>query len=148
MMRVIRLVIAAFLVSLAPGTSWAQDGEIVVRGTAAKAEIERILIADNLNPETMSTRDIADTIAGIERGRAPKDFWTAYQAHVRAWQRLAAAEEEAQRTVNDPGAFRDVAVKLVAAEQQIESTFDEVERIALSYGAKMPIPPSELERIA
>ena len=128
-MRTIRLIMAALLVGLSP-TARAQSGEIVVHGVAAKVEIERILDADNLNTGSLGSRFVADTIAGISRGRAPADFWYAYQAHVRAWQRLADAEDRAARALEDVPSSADSASLVVDAEQQIETTFDEVERIA------------------
>lgn len=143
-MLMIRLVIAAILVGLSPAAVTAQDNEIVVRGSAARVEIERILNADNLNTVSLSARDVADTIVGINRGRAPADFWDAYQAHVRAWQRLADAEDRARRLLDNGTSFAEVAAQVVEAERLIESTFDEVERIALGYGARMPIPPVEI----
>lgn len=122
----------------------AQDSEIVVHGIAAKVEIERILNADNLNTGSLGARFVADTIVEIPRGRAPADFWSAYQAHVRAWRRLADAEDEALRGSEDVASSAESAAMVIEAERQIEATFDEVERIARSHGARMPVPLAEI----
>ena len=138
------MVVAAFLIGLSPVVANAQDEGIVVHGDAAKVEIERILNADNLNTGSLGARFVAETISGITRGRAPLDFWTAYQAHVRAWYGLANAEEQARGMPEDLASAADSAALVVDAERQIAQTFDEVERIAISYGARMPVPPMEV----
>jgi hypothetical protein len=104
----------------------AQGGDIVVRGDVARKEIERILSADNVDTSRLSAGQVAEAIGGIARGRAPEDFWAAYQAHVAAWKRLAGATG---------------SVETALGEQAIEATFDEVERIAGFYGALLPTPP-------
>lgn len=128
-MRRVRL-IALALVALpslsVSGAVAAQDSDIVVRGDVARKEIERILRADNLDTSRLAAREIAEAISGIERGRAPDDFWAAYQDHVAAWKRLAEASGRAEQAL---------------AEQGIEASFDEVERIAGLYGARLPTPP-------
>ena len=60
-------------------------------------EIERILEADNLDTSQLSPRDVVEIVSGIERGRAPQDFWDAYQLHVQAWTRLADMVDLIQR---------------------------------------------------
>ena len=114
-MRTIRLIIAAFLIVLAPAAVTAQDNQIVVRGTAATVEIERILNADNLNTASISSGGVADTIAAIPRGNAPADFWNAYQAHVRAWRRLADAEDQARRLAEDGTSSAETARSSIAS---------------------------------
>lgn len=104
----------------------AQGSDIVVKGDVARKEIERILNADNVDTSRLGAGDVAEVIGGIERGRAPKDFWEAYRSHVAAWNRLAGAEGE---------------LEIALAEQAIEATFDEVERLARHYGAILPTPP-------
>lgn len=106
----------------------AQNGDIVVRGDVARKEIERILNTDNVDTSRLGAGEVADAIGGIRRGRAPDDFWAAYQAHIAAWNRLAGAAE---------------GLETALAEQAIEATFDEVERIARLYGALLPTPPWE-----
>jgi hypothetical protein len=115
----------------------AQDAEIVVRGDSSRMEIERILEADNVDTSRLGSREVADAMAGIERGRAPEDFWLAYRAHVEAWQRLAETE-----TISRKQAIlsRESAEALARAQQAIEDSFDEVERIARSHGARLPTP--------
>jgi hypothetical protein len=135
-MMLIRL---AMLVLLAPplaATAAAQNPDIVVRGDVARSEIERILRADNLDTSRLGPREVADSIGAIERGRAPDDFWLAYRAHVTAWVRLAEAED-AVRLRPGPAA----SAELEKADQAIDSTFDDVERIARLYGARLPTPP-------
>ena len=110
---------------------------------AARAEIERILEADNLDTGRLNPREVADTIASIARGRAPEDFWQAYQAHVRAWRQFAELVERAVRQQGE-STFIEGEEELVAAERAIDTTFDEVERIARRYGARIPVQPANL----
>ena len=115
----------------------AQQGDIVVRGDVARTEIERILRADNVDTSRLGAREVAEAIAAIERGRAPDDFWAAYQAHVRAWEQLADAEEKGAKDFETGfGGTGEVA----KAARAIDFTFDQVERIARDYGARLPIP--------
>jgi hypothetical protein len=136
-LRLIRLALLALLALAAPAAVTAQEPDIVVRGDVARHEIERILAADNVDTSKLSEREVADAIRGVERGRAPQDFWLAYRAHVLAWERLADA---AERIRGDKGESFFEAEERVKAEQAIDATFDEVERIARSYGARLPIP--------
>jgi hypothetical protein len=125
-MRWIGLAALALLALQSPAVGAAQSSDIVVRGDVARKEIERILDADNLDTSQLSAREVADLIGGIERGRAPDDFWTAYRAHVAAWNRRADAAEDIEQAL---------------ADQAIEASFDEVERIAHRYRARLPVPP-------
>jgi hypothetical protein len=144
MLRILMLVSAALL---APAQAAAQQPDAGVAADAARGEIERILNADNLDNSRLSPRDVAETIAGIERGRAPEDFWAAYQLHVRAWARLADAVDRAQRAQGE-STLGEGMEEVEAAVQAIETTFDEVERIALRYGARLPSPPVDTNSIA
>ena len=121
----------------------APGDQVIVRGDAVtRMEIERILNADNVDTSQLTPRQVADTIQAIRRGRAPDDFWTAYQAHVRAWATMAAASERLERLANAKASLQaDAMADMTEAQAAIESTFDEVERIAGSYGAAMPAPP-------
>ena len=150
-MRILRSIVPALLALLVAGSAGAavaaqqQTGQ--ARGTVAeRQEIERILQADNLDTGRLTSRQVATTIRGIRRGSAPEDFWTAYQAHVRAWERAADAEERAVGLMADkrPDLERAVADYL-EAEEAIETTFTEVERIARSYGATLPTPIEDVE---
>jgi hypothetical protein len=136
-MRLVRLIVLALLPFAVPASASGPDADIVVRGDVSRSEIERILAADNVDTSRLSEREVADAVAEVARGRAPQDFWAAYQAHVRAWERLADAAEKPRR---EEGESRFEAEELVKAEQAIEATFDEVERIARSYGARLPAP--------
>jgi hypothetical protein len=102
--------------------------EIVVKASLARAEIERILRADNLDTANTNPGILADAMGRIRRGKAPIDFWNSYQSHVRAWELFADVAGNAQSDQREA----------IAAERAINSTFDEVERIALRYGARMP----------
>ena len=144
---ILRLLALAFVALLAPAQLAAQEPDIVVQGEAARTEIERILNADNLDTSRLSPREVADAIALIERGRAPQDFWDAYQLHVRAWSRLADAFERAQRQQGE-STFVEGMDEVETAADAIESTFDEVERIAQRYGARLPVPPVDTQTIA
>ena len=134
-MRFERLALLALLALPVTASATAPEPDIVVRGGVERSEIERILAADNVDTSRLSERDVADIVARIERGRAPKDFWLAYRAHVLAWERLADAVERASQ-----GESLLKAEEVVKAEQAIDSTFDEVERIARAYGARLPTP--------
>ena len=135
-MQLVRLALLALLAVPIAAPLSAQGPDIVVDGGVKRSEIERILAADNVDTSRLSEREVADSIARVRRGRAPQDFWLAYRAHVLAWKRLADAVEDADR----PGATRSDAEEVVRAEEAIEATFDEVERIARSYGARLPTP--------
>lgn len=135
-MRFARLVLLALLALAAASPLTARDPDIVVEGGIHRAEIERILAEDNVDTSRLSERQVADSIDQVKRGRAPKDFWLAYRAHVLAWKRLAEAVERAARS-GSPFGSEDRA----KADRAIEATFDEVERIARSYGARLPTPP-------
>jgi len=136
-MRWVRLALLALLAFATPAAVSAQEAEIVVRGDVGRSEIERILAADNLDTSRLSAREVADAVADVERGRAPEDFWAAYRAHVLAWERLAGAIEQAGERQTE-ARFEDE--EIIRAEQAIEATFDEVERIARAYGARLPTP--------
>ena len=114
-----------------PGWSRQAETEIVIRADIRRFEIERILVADNLDTSRLAPREVADRTAAIPRGRAPEDFWLAYQVHVDAWQRLAEAIENVRQSDND---------EVRVAERSINASFDDVERIARRYGAEMPRP--------
>lgn len=155
-MRFVRpAVFAAFALAM-PASLPAQDRppsaapqaeqDIVVRGESARREIERILREDNLNSDRLSPREVADTMATIARGRAPEDFWTAYQTHVQAWQAYAdqveqAAPQQGESSFGDEGGAGE-------AQVAIQTTFAEVERIARRYGARLPAPPVDVRSIA
>jgi len=144
-MRILLLAIAALA---APATAAiAQDQEVVVRAETPRAEIERILDADNLDTTRLSPRDVAEIMAGIERGRAPDDFWTAYQLHVLAWVNLANVVDSV-RQAGAESAFVDGLNELAEAQAAIGTTFDEVERIARLYHARLPRPRIDTRTIA
>ena len=136
----VSLVVILLAAAAPAGSSALAQSDVVVRADVAKAEIERILNADNLDTEAMDPREIADAIAASPRGRAPDDFWQAYQKHVDAWEDMAALTDGPDSGADD--------VELDSADRLINRTFDEVERIARSYGARMPMPMSEVRRTA
>jgi hypothetical protein len=129
----------ALLPLTSPSAAAAQGTDIVVLGDSRKVEIERILDADNIDTARLPAREVADMMVRIVRGRAPEDFWLAYRAHVTAWQRLAQAESGRRRIAD--GVDGDEAV--IRAEQAVERSFDEVERLARRYGARVPAPVSK-----
>ena len=108
-----------------------------------REEIARILAADNLDANVLTTRQVAETIRAIPRGQAPDDFWSAYQAHVRAWETSVWAGEKAARLDGkDPAAAQPAIAAHTEALAAIEATFAEVLRIAESYGVMRPEPPA------
>ena len=134
-MALFRIVVAALPIvaiacSVRPGPAFAQEAEIVVEAPSSRIEIERILVADNLNTATMEPHDIVATMRGIPRGTAPEDFWTSYQQHLGAWQRFAAGTDDSRTTADE----------LKALRRLVNATFDAVERLALRYGARLPDP--------
>ena len=132
-----------------PADAAPQSDEIVVTANRPIWEIERILRLDNLDTGWLGPREIAETMDGITRGRAPEDFWTAYRTHVDAWRKLADATERVRSKLGEPLSIDDEEGSALArAELAIDLTFDEVERIAKGYGAKMPVPRSRLNAIA
>jgi hypothetical protein len=129
------LVFLVLAVPIAPAAPQASD--IVVRGVAARTEIERILEADNVDTSRLSSRAVAEALATIDRGGAPNDFWAAYQVHVAAWVRLADVETAlSKHRVPMPEDVKTLAI----AEAAIGESFDQVERIARRYGARLPTP--------
>ena len=144
-MLLVRPALLAFLALGIPAATPAQvrtqDGEeIVVNSAAARAEIERILNEDSLTSRQPTPREVVEQMTGIERGRAPQDFWAAYQLHVQAWERYAGLVEQTGRSSQgDPSYGLDGDAG--EAQQAISTTFAEVERIARRYGARLPTPP-------
>jgi hypothetical protein len=116
----------------------ASSPDVVVRASAARPAIERILRADNLDVEHLPASDVADIMSEIPRGGAPLDFWTAYQAHVRAWQDYADAKERARRANPTDIDNAPDGAAIADARKRISSTFDLVERIAREYGVRLP----------
>ena len=112
----------AIACAAAPASAQATDNEIVVRSVSSRAEIQRILDADNVDTLNLDTRSVADGMALIERGRAPEDFWAAYQTHVRAWEKLADAEDQARIMAQDPGKMPEATALVAEAQEQIEAT--------------------------
>lgn len=139
-MRINWLIMGAFLGLLAPPAAAAQTDDVVVYASSARAEIERILRADNLDTDTLASRVVADAMAGIKRGQAPDDFWRAYQAHVRAWHQLAVVERLVRDGRDAPPSLDHRKAVRAAAERRIGTTFDVVERIARRYGVRLPVP--------
>ena len=124
-----RLGLSAALLVLAASAA-AQEPEIVVEAPLHRTEIERILEADNLDLATMTPREVAETLARIPRGGAPDEFWARYQGHVRAWWSYAALKDDDRVHSHDVSEAKDM----------VNQTFDDVERIAESYGARLPEP--------
>jgi hypothetical protein len=118
--------------------------DIIVRSSAARPAIQRILEADNLDIERLPAGEVAARMREIGRGAAPVEFWAAYQEHVRAWTDYAEAKTRARRSdplqVDDAPDGRTIA----AARRRINATFDVVEAIAKRYGAWPPRTPTRL----
>ena len=147
-MTKMRILLAALALVPAASPAPAQDQEVVVRGETPRAEIERILDADNLDTARLSPREVLEIMNGIARGGAPEDFWSAYQLHVQAWARLADVVDQAQQRQRSESAFGDGMDELAAAAAAIGTTFDEVERIARLYHARLPAPRIDTRTIA
>ena len=143
-MRIIWLVMSIFLAPFAAAAGVAQQADITVTAIPARIEIERILTSDNVDTESLGTRGVATAIAGIVRGQAPLDFWLVYGMHVAAWEQLADAEDRLSAAQDAPARDHWMA-QADRANRAIEATFTEVERIARRYGAKMPVPVSDIK---
>jgi hypothetical protein len=141
-MRIMSLCALALLALPSPALAQAPSGDI-----AARQEIERILQEDNLTSSQPTPRQVAETMAAISRGQAPEDFWTAYQTHVQAWQRYASAVEQAPQGQQGESTFEPEG-EAGEAQQAIQTSFAEVERIALRYGARLPAAPVDVRSIA
>lgn len=138
-----RVFLPALLALFAPAAAAAaQQPDIVVNGEVARVEIERILEADNLDADRLSPREVVEIMAGIERGRAPEDFWEAYQMHLRAWRQFADVVD-AILAQQGESAFAEREEELAQAEQAVDATFGVVEALARRYGARLPVPPGE-----
>ena len=137
----------ALLAPFAPTAFAAQQPDIVVEAPEARVEIERILEADNLDVERLSPREVVGIMEAIERGNAPNDFWEVYQQHLRAWQLFADLVDTVLRQKGE-SAFAEREEELAQAEEAVNATFDVVERIALRYGARMPVPPGKRVPVA
>jgi hypothetical protein len=147
-MRIWSLTALALVALTAPAMAQqAPSGEIVVQGAAVRQEIERILREDSLTSSRPTPREVAETMAAIARGRAPEDFWTAYQTHVQAWERYADAVEQSPQQQQSESNFGQEGAA-GEAQQAIETTFAEVERIARRYGARLPTAPIDPRTIA
>jgi hypothetical protein len=142
-----RFLLPTLAALLAPPAAMAQEQEVVVRAETPRAEIERILNADNLDTARLSPREVAGIISGIERGRAPDDFWTPYRLHVEAWARLADVADSVEHR-QAGSSFGEGRAELAAAQAAIGTTFDEVERIARQYRARLPVPLVDTRTIA
>jgi hypothetical protein len=142
-MRGFWLPLLTFAAAVPAAAASAPASAAVAQDATARSEIERILQADNLDTSRMSPREVVETIATIGRGRAPEDFWQAYQAHVRAWQHFAELVERAVRQQGE-STFIEGEEELEAAGRAIDSTFAEVERIARRYGARIPVQPANV----
>jgi hypothetical protein len=148
-MRFLSLTVLALATLTVPALAQQEPaGDIVVHGAAARQEIERILREDSLTSSRPTPREVAETMAIIARGRAPEDFWTAYQTHVQAWQRYAEVVEQSPQQGQQGESTFGAEGEAGEAQQAIESTFVEVERIARRYGARLPAAPIDPRTIA
>lgn len=146
-MRLIKLIAAALIMTVSPMTAAvAQDAGTPAR-TNVRTEIERILNADSESSAQSTPREVAELIATIPQGGAPADFWAAYQGHVLAWAQYAVLADSATQQRLET-AIAENAEELAAAETAIDTTFAEVERIARSYGARLPGPRIDPNSVA
>jgi len=123
---------------------FAAEPDIVITRSAAVPAIERILAADNLDVDTLSPQEIAAAMRDIRQGAAPREFWVAYQAHVKAWNDYAAALDAA--AMRKPGELAPTGSEWAVGEARtrINATFDEVERLARLRGATIPLPRTKV----
>ena len=124
--------------SVADPSATVSSQQVVVQASAARPAIERILTADNLDVEELPAGEVAARMGEITRGAAPLEFWTAYQAHVRAWRVYADAKDRAQSADSTDRGNQVDGRAIVDARQRINRTFDAVEAIAKRHGAWPP----------
>lgn len=159
---------AGFLILLigAIGFTAAKPGAFVADASpAAREAIERVLQEDaRTNPGAPSVAEVVDRMRRIDLAGCPQDFRAAYVAHIHAWERFAAVERQAialqshrqsgeafaewlvRSAMGDPygkiheslEADRQLQQHVQEAKQQIQSTFQRVEALAIGYGAKLP----------
>ena len=98
----------------------------------------RILEADNLDVEALPASEVAARMGAITQGAAPSEFWTAYRAHVRAWEDYALAKNRVRGADALTGPSLEEAGAVVAARGRINATFDAVEATARRFGAWPP----------
>ena len=109
---------------------------MTVRASAALPAIERILKADNIDIDRLSPAEVATRMEEIEQGAAPREFWAAYQVHVRAWRAYATALQASRSS--DPRSLDGSAGSATEARSAINRSFAVVEAIARRYGARIP----------
>lgn len=128
--------LAVALLIVAPAPTGQQ--QVTVAASAARPAIMRILEADNLDVEALAASEVAARMGEITQGAAPREFWTAYQAHVRAWADYARAKAKMRGADALTGPSLEEAGAVVAARGRINATFDAVEAIARRFGAWPP----------
>lgn len=111
-----------------------------------KACIERVLQEDSESSENAeSVSEVVARMRAIDTSGCPADFRTAYLAHIHAWEEARKVEQEAKK-LGKPDGFWDglqaISLKNAgnSASQKIGQTFQEVERVAVLHGAKLPSP--------
>lgn len=126
------------------------------------ASIERVLRQDNSAAENAeNVQEVVGNMRSIRISGCPADFREAYVAHIHAWESLAEVEQQAiavgehyssgeaiaeafiRGAFGDPlgkageaiAADRQVQWNYNYAQEQIRTTYQDVERVAARYGA-------------
>lgn len=134
-------------------------------GSSDAPSIESVLQADSTTTTgATSVADVVNRMRAIDLSKCPKDFAAAYVAHIHAWELLADVEQQGRAYdanfnsggamvesflrgfIGDPfgktnesiAARNQLVTNYNSAQQQIKQTFQRVEELAVSHGAKMP----------
>jgi hypothetical protein len=127
--------------------------------------IESVLQADKgTSANAKSIGEIVTRMRAIDGSKCPKEFQSAYLTHIHAWERGAQWERRAaefHKNSSEPSQFVESFVRgflgdplgkmnevnaartefereAQAIQKEIQQTFQDVEKVALKYGAKLP----------
>ena len=127
--------------------------------------IENVLQADKgTSPNAKSIGEVVTRMRAIDGSKCPKEFQSAYLTHIHAWERGAQWERRAtefHKNSAEPSQFVESFVRgflgdplgkmnevnaartefereAQAIQKEIQQTFQDVEKVALKYGAKLP----------
>lgn len=125
---------------------------IVIFGGSDKSAIESVLAQDALTTEeATSVAEIVQRMKSIDTSDCPADFREAYYRHIRAWQGMAEQVASEPQSFGEgflyglikgfegdyTGGLGEINEARNYCSQQIKTTFQEVEAIAIRYGARL-----------
>jgi len=160
-------VLNAFMPEKGSTGTVSSEGAVVPSHQQAKmrAAIERVLQQDRgTNTGASSVGEIVPRMRAIETSECPNDFRAAYLAHIHAWESMGQVEQQARAFKADREGAGDVVEGFIrgflgdpmgkaneiqdaqnqlqrayqSASQQVKQTFNQVEEMAVAYGASLP----------